>query len=356
MKKIFHIVLLVGIWVTISCSFWSCDETFEVYAPPQDIWVVYGVLDPAKDTQVIRVSKAFQIEADAIEFAKTHDPSVRGLTLTLSGNDIKYQAIPKDNIAKDTSFGAFGPSTHIYQIPTSDDFALKEGMSYELTVQSEQQPELLIKSRTTIPPRPKITTPTVRRSLGEQCLATVPFEDSAVVRFQTNPNRIQAQAAAYEVRVLLTYQEDGIQREHDFGPTRLFSRSRGCSGIDGVLCYLLKNGQVVRSLRTGFKNYLATYSYESEPRCNGRFDPLSHAVEVQVTAIDTFLSTYIRANDPFFLELNTVRPEYTNVEGTERTLGVFGSIAYHNVPVALTDCAEYLIGLREEQPFADCEL
>ncbi|MEM7372211.1 MAG: DUF4249 family protein [Bacteroidota bacterium] len=352
MKICFHLGILIGIcWILC-----SCDETFEVYAPPQDIWVVYGVLDAARDTQVIRVSKAFQINDDAIEFAATHDPSVRGLTVSLFGNGITYQAIPKDQVIKDTSSGSFGPSTHIYQIPTPAELALKEGEQYQLTIRSEQEPDLLLQARTSIPPRPKIISPFIRRSLGEKCLPTVPFEDSAIVRFQTNPNRIDAQAGAYEIRVLLAYKEDDISRSHHYGPTRLFSRSRGCTGIDGTLCYELKNGVVIRSLRTGFKNHLASYSYLSEPRCNSQFDPLSHAVEVQVTAIDSFLSTYIRANDPFFLELNNVRPEYTNVEGSERTLGVFGSISYHNIPVGLSPCAEYLIGLREEQPFANCEL
>ena len=184
----------------------------------------------------------------------------------------------------------------------------------------------------------------------------MPFEDSVFVQFRTNPDDLDVQAYRFEIRVELTYTQNGISRKHQYGPTRLFNQSRGCSAAnDRALCYLLRNGEVIRSLRTAFRDSAASYGYEPQPQCGNLFDELSHAVELQVTAIDTFLGQHILANDPFFFDLNTVRKEYTNIEGTAEAVGIFGSISYQNVPVALTACGEYLLGLRNFPPSVDCQ-
>jgi len=333
----------------------SCSEELELYAPEEEIYAVYGVLDPDADAQYIRVSRVFQIEADAVPFARSHDPSVPGLSVQLEGGTQTYTATWVREIAKDTSRGDFGPTTSAYRFETEGAARLQPGRRYTLHIRSDVDSSLYLTATTQIPPRPALLSPGYVREGSQRCLRRVPFEDSVQVRFRTNPESQPGRAFRYELRVLFRFWANGRQQTHHYGPTRLFDRSTGCSGLDNsTLCYLLPPRQVLFALRTDLQEPGVLYTYDAEPRCGGVTGDLSRAVELQVTAVDTFLGRYILANSPYYQSLNAIRTEYTNVTGTIRAVGVLGSIAYDNRPIALTACGEYVMGLRDLPPFG-CE-
>ena len=333
--------LILGIFFLPACS-----ETVHVNAPPKDIWVVYGVLNPQEDYQYLRIAKSFLPDDDAVEYAKNHDTGARGLEVTLSGEDHVYQAVEIDSILKDTSEGDFGPVTNLYRVKTTGEKRLKEDGVYTLNITSPIDSSLKLTAYTRIPPRPKVTFPVTTINRGEKCLPVVKFEDSVIVYFRKSRGDIPSSAMRYELRVFLNYFENGIQKSIHTKPTRLFYQDKGCNHIsDQALCYQFAKAQILNQLKAILNNPDSRYSYDHTPLCGNPFTELPNSVEIQVTAVDTFLSKYIISNDPTRVNFNTIRREYTNIEGTADAVGVFGSIAYHDVAVGLSPCVEYQLGL-----------
>lgn len=56
-------------------AFWSCNKDLNVNAAWTDVTVVYGLLDQSKDTNYIKITKAFLGEGNALQFAKVPDSS-----------------------------------------------------------------------------------------------------------------------------------------------------------------------------------------------------------------------------------------------------------------------------------------
>ena len=52
---------------------WSCETEFEVNAPTKDVTIVYGLLEANKDTQYVKVYRAFLGEEDALIMASDPD-------------------------------------------------------------------------------------------------------------------------------------------------------------------------------------------------------------------------------------------------------------------------------------------
>jgi len=322
----------------------SCDETFELNAPYEDIWVVYGVLNPQDSIQYIRVSKVFQPESDAFLYAENNDESVPGLKVELEGNDWKYTAIQIDSVPKQE--GSFFPYTTLYAIYTQGDSALEEGERYDLKISADSLPDFQLNAYTLIPEEPRITSPSIlTRDNGEKCLQQVPFEDSVNISFFTQISGRKNTALEYEIRILMYYEEDSIPKRYRFGPTKLFNVSQSCSGGFNRLCYKLGNGVVFQGMKSRMLDTSSVYTYNRTEECAFGLDSLTRSVVVSVTAIDTFLSYYIIANDPRFLNLNTHRKEYSNIQGSDKAVGVFGAIATDSVPVALTGRARFDLGL-----------
>ncbi|HML85282.1 MAG TPA: hypothetical protein PKE52_08995, partial [Bacteroidales bacterium] len=63
------ILLLSGLAFLLS----SCKTDFDLNAEWKDITIVYGVLDPGKSVQQVRINKAFLGEGNALEYAKIAD-------------------------------------------------------------------------------------------------------------------------------------------------------------------------------------------------------------------------------------------------------------------------------------------
>ena len=166
-------------------------------------------------------------------------------------------------------------------------------------------------------------------SNNEECLSILPIEDSLFVVFQRNPNQEFGEAWGFQVRINIRYRLNGISQQYSYGPTRIFNRGVGCTGVSRqTLCYRIGTGVVLRSLSRHLSEIEGATSYDAEPRCRRRFTGfLSDAVQVEVAAIDSALGRYIQVNSPFFRSINPVKPEFTNLSGAPRAVGVFGSIA-----------------------------
>ncbi|MDX2286129.1 MAG: DUF4249 family protein [Bacteroidia bacterium] len=334
----------------MAALFAGCSETVDVFAPEEDIWVVYGVLDPDAPAQDIRISKVFQVEADAYAYAATRDFSAAGLRVYLEGGGSQYEARWVDSVRKDSA-GDFGLYAGVYRFDTPAGARLRYGERYTLTIVSDSG--LQLSSQARIPPRPVIVFPAVQTSGGDRCLPGAAFEDSVYVMFDADRDDLGVRAMRYEARVRLAYYADGRPQQVLYRTRRLFDRTTGCaqSGGSGWLCYLYPAGQVLNGLRLQMEQTPAQLlQYDAQPRCGNLSASLSDAVQLQILAIDTSLARYLLANDPRQTDFTTIRTEYTNISGNARAVGVFGAVSSDRMPVSLSPCSEYRLGLRREAP------
>ena len=136
----------------------GCHPTIEAFADPAEIYVVYGVLNPNAESQIIKVAQVWQVNGDAEVFASENDVSVSGLTIRLIGDDKMWQAVETADIPRDS--GVFQVNQRVYQFVTKGDSALRPGQQYTLTIDRADDPNFeTIVSQTRIPYPPRLTFP-----------------------------------------------------------------------------------------------------------------------------------------------------------------------------------------------------
>ena len=119
------------LWICVVCiASFGCSEEVDLYAPEEEIYAVFGLLDATADTQYVRISQVFQPRADAVEFAANYDPSVPGLEVTVMGGGHRYVAQWQDSLLKDTLSGDFGRYTGAYFFVAEDSARLIRGEVY----------------------------------------------------------------------------------------------------------------------------------------------------------------------------------------------------------------------------------
>lgn len=335
---------------------WGCAEDFDINAPQEDIWVVYGVLNPDDSIQYVRISKAFQPNSNALDSAQIGLFTVRGLRVQLKGADQIYEAQQIDNVMRDAN-GDFGPLMTLYAFRTDGDKKLKVGERYRLHIAADSLEGFSLRADCRIPSRPRIIQPVTTGNFNRSCLTTAFFEDSVEVLFRKqSPGEPATSAKSYEIRVVFTYRVNGENKTSTFGPSRLFSGSKSCSsGLRSTLCYKYGNGIVLNSFQTALNDTNLRYTYQAEPSCAPARAFLPKALRIQVTAIDSALGTYMQLNDPAQQDFTSYRPGFTNVTGTERAIGIFGGIAVGESPVSFSACARYRLRLNGTRDSTLCE-
>ncbi len=328
----------------------SCDETFELNAPYEDIYVVYGVLDPSADSQFVRVSLGFQPQKDAFIVAREYDGAIPDLHVRLIGNGQSLVGAFVGNLPKITP-GDFADTTGAYLFPTSGDSQLVSGELYRLEIRKADDPDFLLTARSRIPNEPRIISPTRYAFSGEYCLPIVDVEDTVSVLIRKNDSPVNL-SEYFEIRWLLRYEYAGQTWELSTSPSPIFNRNVRCSmaGV-GNLCYSTGNGTVLREWQSRIS--VQANRLPVQVRCSQIPIELTRNAEIQVTALDSALSRYILANDQTQVNFNTIRQEYTNIRGSARAVGVFGSIAYDNEPFLLSACAEKILGLTDDPAICD---
>ncbi len=341
------------LWLLSLLFLLACDEQIHLNAPYQDIWVVYGILDPADTVQYVRVSKAFLPEENALEFAAQHDPTLSGLNVTITGNGQVYQGIATDDF--DREEGLFPESMTVYRFSTRGTQRLLPDQRYDITVTADSLEGFKLAAYTRIPPIPSISRPIVQGRFNHYCLPTARFEDSVEVVFRKRKQGpLSNEAMFYELRVAFDYQENGVSKQYQYGPTRIFDSNRGCSANHpDAICYLLNNGVVMNSMRSHFVDSTQYYTYLASPSCADAPFFVSKEVRISVTAMDSALGRYMLSTIPNFRNFNTVQPEVTNFTGTDKVFGVFGAITEDDTPVALTECARALLRLNGSRTLPD---
>ena len=134
MKKIF---LLINFIVLL---FVSCETEFDVNAEGQEIMVVYGLLDSSKDTQYLKINKAFLGENDAMIMAQNSDLTnfytgdLQVLIYKINNNEI-VDSISLDDTLLFKENGVFPADENIIYYFINNNF-LTGGSSYYLSVKN----------------------------------------------------------------------------------------------------------------------------------------------------------------------------------------------------------------------------
>jgi hypothetical protein len=333
--------------LALSGAISGCQPKVDVLAVEKELYVVYGVLHPDHDEQYIRVAKVFQLEGDALVYAGAEDLSATDMNVKVTGADTSYQAeLVTDQVREP---GIFSEEQAIYRINTPVGHRLVPGSRYHLDIQKQDDPTIHITAWTDVPTQPEIKSPggEVYSPLsGIYTYTSMDFYDDQVVRFYTGTGN------GFELRIFVDFWDGEKVATARWGPTRVFRDPRGC--VENTQydqnCYEITRRSVGASLATYVNAAPGPVAMLDSIRVARSLDSLSRHVRLEVTAIDTFLATFLHANTPFGFGLNLLmdKPEVSNISGDN--VGVFGSINTGLQYFYLGACARYQAGFSNTDP------
>jgi len=118
---------------------WSCETEFEVNAPWKDVTIIYGLLEANKDTQYVKVYRAFLGQEDALMMASYPDSIYyNSEEVKVHLNEYTPSGILNNTIVlKDTLLGEFAAINGASSIPNKAYYfsePLNDAYDYELIV------------------------------------------------------------------------------------------------------------------------------------------------------------------------------------------------------------------------------
>jgi hypothetical protein len=336
----FHILLFLLLLA-------SCSPDVEVYAPERELYIVYGILNPQAQVQYVTVTKVFQFHGDAYAYAAQTDLTARGLEVTLNADTLVWTSRLVEII--DSVPGLFAATTGAYRFETAGTQALHAGKRYDLRITKPGDPNFLITSYTEIPTQPVLTEPgepifSVQQ--GTYTFPTVDFSLDQSVYFDRGTGK------GFELRIYVTYKDAGTIHTARWGPTSIFKTPVRCHANVGAgeSCYQIPGGNVPNVWHSILSNYPDTVDFIDTLRVARSLDSLDKTAWMEITAVDSFLTSYLVANNPFGFGLNLLmdKQEFTNISGDNA--GVFGSINTASNYIFLGSCTRWLMGLRGRRP------
>lgn len=330
----------------------SCSTDFEVYAPYEDIVAVYGILNPGDSIQYIVVSKAYQIEGNAITHGQENDHSLKGINVKLSGAGHVYNAVQMDSFPKELIDKTlpqnmellYYPYRTVYMIYTDSTNGppLVEGRTYTLEV-GTQDTGIYVSATTIVPEASDLSNTQFRPSPSQgnlQALKTFGLNEDLPVKFKFGS------AIGFELKLVLHYYADGVADSAIWGPTDVFEGNTSCvSPSSKEYCYNIREYSISSVFNNKMGDDNVTYTYDDQPKKHANVDSLSKAFYIELTSIDVNLRNYMLANNPKVFDLTGAKPEWTNISGNVRAVGVFGSYTRDREYIAMDACSEYILDL-----------
>lgn len=319
MKQSFLILLLFCIW--------GCTNTVPVNAEKKELWVVYGLLRSYDSVHYIRISKAFLSEKDATLVAKEADYSVKGLEVRLIDGQNTYLATQIDSVPKYPTYGDFYPFTTVYKFITPPLAAQKP---YTLDIRHKADPSLHLWASTTIPVRPFVSIPRFPYNidLNAYCPDSIRLASNDTVRYSFAANTY------YDISFYLNYKENDTLKSARFGTRQPFIPDREED-------YIFENGIVLRGFQAILSNASSRYEVQDSPLCGNYKDYFG----VEVARLDAVLYQKYLSENPIYTNFNDYRQPYTNMEGTQEVVGIFGSVGVRRIPLRIRKTERELLRL-----------
>lgn len=326
----------------------ACNPEVDVYAPERELYVVYGVLNPRASEQLVTVTKVFQSPGDATLYASNNDLTARGMNVTLRSDSAVLQATLVE--MPDSLQGMFSRSTGVYRFQTSGADALIPGARYDLSITKPNDTAFQISAYTKIPTQPVFISPEGPYfSQAHQTFTypTIDFSEETGVTFY------RGTGIGFEVRIYVKFWDGQTERTAMWGPTGIFLEPRRCQAnvANGQMCRIIPKSSVPNSLHSVFEEFHPdTVSVLDTVKVAHTIDALSKKSWIEITCVDSFLTYYLYANNPFGFGTNllTDKPEFSNISGDN--IGIFGSIHTAQRYFFLGECTRWLSGLRAFRP------
>jgi hypothetical protein len=308
--------------------FTACKTDFPVNAQWEEITVVYGLLDADKDTQYIRINKAFLGEEDALLMAQYSD----SLNFNASSLDVKIHKLAGNDtlmsITMDTTTlinkedGLFAVDNNIiYSVVTPVDFLTRNNI-YGLTVRNKTTGNEVSSSTEIIDDFEFIA--------NTQALSSINFynpdsgepniDSNNVFAGQTISWNEVANGEIYQFDLKFNYLENNVMK------SLIWSQPLQTSG--GVLMQ-----SKLESIK--FFNFLRQSLAKDDAVVRQVVN-----VDLVMTVGTETLNTYLKINTPI-TEISQQRPQFTNITNG---LGIFSSRYTYSLTKDLGDCTRlYLI-------------
>jgi hypothetical protein len=322
MKKIYLILSVFAIVFT------ACETDFDVNADWEETTVVFGLLDAAKDTQFIKISKAFLGEADALQMAQNSDSinfnkGELDVKITRINNNGSTDAIMLNEVRTLRDEGYFNDSIVMY---TFENFEFQSNSLNQYTnfLNSNSEYELLIKNNIT----GNSVSSTTEIIKGFNFSSGIPtsnrltfYVDGLGYRFPRFEWSAPENVEIFQFNLRFHYKENGLEKELSWNQTELGSNDNILilSGEDFFHQFLANN--------------LAALADDEEREFMN--------IDIEMTLGTQDLKTYIAVNEPI-TGIVQERPQFTNINNG---IGLFSS-RYTKVYYGLSlnpDSEKYII-------------
>jgi hypothetical protein len=118
----------------------SCSTDLDVTGDWKETMVVYGLLDQGKDTQYIKVNKAFLGQGNALEYAQVKDSvqfvNTLAVTVTKATGSVTYDLLPINKPKEDGVFYSADQANALYYFVTPPG-TLSANSRYDLKIRNE---------------------------------------------------------------------------------------------------------------------------------------------------------------------------------------------------------------------------
>ena len=322
MKKIYLILSVFAIVFT------ACETDFDVNADWEETTVVFGLLDAAKDTQFIKISKAFLGEADALQMAQNSDSinfnkGELDVKITRINNNGSTDTIMLNEVRTLRDEGYFNDSIVMY---TFENFEFQSNSLNQYTnfLNSNSEYELLIKNNIT----GNSVSSTTEIIKGFNFSSGIPtsnrltfYVDGLGYRFPRFEWSAPENVEIFQFNLRFHYKENGLEKELSWNQTELGSNDNILilSGEDFFHQFLANN--------------LAALADDEEREFMN--------IDIEMTLGTLDLKTYIAVNEPI-TGIVQERPQFTNINNG---IGLFSS-RYTKVYYGLSlnpDSEKYII-------------
>jgi hypothetical protein len=322
MKKIYLILSVFAIVFT------ACETDFDVNADWEETTVVFGLLDAAKDTQFIKISKAFLGEADALQMAQYSDSinfnkGELDVKITRINNNGSTDTIMLNEVRTLRDEGYFNDSIVMYTFENFE-FQFNSLNQYTNFLNSNSEYELLIKNNIT----GNSVSSTTEIIKGFNFSSGIPtsnrltfYVDGLGYRFPRFEWSAPENVEIFQFNLRFHYKENGLEKELSWNQTELGSNDNILilSGEDFFHQFLANN--------------LAALADDEEREFMN--------IDIEMTLGTQDLKTYIAVNEPI-TGIVQERPQFTNINNG---IGLFSS-RYTKVYYGLSlnpDSEKYII-------------
>ena len=288
--------------------FSACETDFDVNADWEETTVVFGLLDAAKDTQFIKISKAFLGEADALQIAQNSDSinfnkGELDVKITRINNNGSTDTIMLNEVRTLRDEGYFNDSIVMYTFENFE-FQFNSLNQYTNFLNSNSEYELLIKNNIT----GNSVSSTTEIIKGFNFSSGIPtsnrltfYVDGLGYRFPRFEWSAPENVEIFQFNLRFHYKENGLEKELSWNQTELGSN-------DNIL---------ILSGEDFFHQFLANNLAALDDGEEREF----MNIDIEMTLGTQHLKTYVAVNEPI-TGIVQERPQFTNINNG---IGLFSS-------------------------------